>query len=59
MSNMDNHLQRKEVREAIANGSGYDIKRVSGMNGEKYFYLLSVDVGRVSCQTVVTVIKVL
>ena len=38
VSNMDNHLQRKEVREAIANGSGYDIKRVSGMNGEKYFY---------------------
>ena len=28
-------------------------------DGEKYFYLLSVDVGRVSCQTVVTVIKVL
>ncbi len=38
VSTMDNHLQRKEVREAIANGSGYDIKRVSGMNGEKYFY---------------------
>ena len=28
VSTMDNHLQRKEVREAIANGSGYDIKRV-------------------------------
>ncbi len=35
---MGNHLQRKEVQEALMHGSGYDIKRTSNTNGEKYFY---------------------
>lgn len=35
---MGNHLQRKEVQEALLHGSGYDIKRTSNTNGEKYFY---------------------
>lgn len=35
---MGNHLMRKEVQEAIWNGAGYDIKRISDTNGEKYFY---------------------
>lgn len=37
-SRMGNHLQREEIREAIASGSGYAIKRASETNGEKYFY---------------------
>lgn len=35
---MGNHLKRKEVQEALRNGEGFDIKRVSDTNGEKYFY---------------------
>lgn len=35
---MGNHLERKEVSEALLHGSGYDIKRTSDTNGEKYFY---------------------
>lgn len=35
---MGNHLKRKEVQEALAHGTGYDIKRTSNTNGEKYFY---------------------
>lgn len=35
---MSNHLHRKEVQEALAHGTGYDIKRTSNTNGEKYFY---------------------
>ncbi len=35
---MGNHLQRKEVQEALQKGSGYDIKRTSYTNGEEYFY---------------------
>lgn len=38
VSAMHNHLQRKEVQEALMHGSGYDIKRTSETNGEKYFY---------------------
>lgn len=38
LSVMGNHLKRKEVQEALAHGSGYDIKRTSNTNGEKYFY---------------------
>lgn len=38
VSHMENHLQRKEIQEALANGMGYDIKRVSVTNGEKHFY---------------------
>ncbi|MDY3848941.1 MAG: HAMP domain-containing sensor histidine kinase [Prevotella sp.] len=35
---MGNHLMRKEVQDALRYGSGYDIKRTSATNGEKYFY---------------------
>ncbi|MBQ0063323.1 MAG: hypothetical protein KBS94_04745 [Prevotella sp.] len=35
---MENHLQRKEVQEALQKGSGYDIKRTSYTKGEEYFY---------------------
>lgn len=38
VEHMDNHLQRKEIQEALHNGSGFDIKRVSETNGEKHFY---------------------
>ena len=38
LSGMGNHLERKEVQEALQNGAGYDIKRTSNTNGEKYFY---------------------
>ncbi len=38
VAHMGNHLKRKEVQEALANGSGFDIKRESELNGEKYFY---------------------
>lgn len=38
LSGMGNHLERKEVQEALAHGTGYDIKRTSNTNGEKYFY---------------------
>lgn len=37
-SRMGNHLQRKEIEEALRSGSGYAIKRASETNGEKYFY---------------------
>lgn len=35
---MGNHLHRKEIADALRTGSGYDIKRASETNGEKYFY---------------------
>ncbi len=38
LSEMGNHLERKEVQEALKNGSGFDIKRTSNTNGERYFY---------------------
>mgnify|MGYP003293277758 CR=1 FL=1 len=38
LADMENHLERKEVREALLNGTGFDIKRTSNTNGEKYFY---------------------
>lgn len=38
LTEMGNHLKRKEVQEALAHGTGYDIKRTSNTNGEKYFY---------------------
>ncbi|MCD8317721.1 MAG: two-component sensor histidine kinase, partial [Paraprevotella sp.] len=33
-----NHLDRKEVREALAKGNGFSIKRVSATMGESFFY---------------------
>lgn len=38
LAEMGNHLERKEVQEALVHGTGYDIKRTSNTNGEKYFY---------------------
>ena len=37
-STMDNHLHRKEIREAIDKGQGSDIERTSATMGEDYFY---------------------
>ena len=33
-----NHLERREVKDAVAFGSGYDIKRTSESTRETYFY---------------------
>ena len=35
---LENHLQRKEIKEALHNGNGYDIKRTSASTNETYFY---------------------
>lgn len=35
---MGNHLQRKEVGEALASGMGSDIDRLSASTGKEYFY---------------------
>ena len=35
---LENHSQRPEVRNAIKNGSGYDINRKSTVNHDDYFY---------------------
>ena len=35
---MDNHLHRKEIREALEKGRGTDIERTSTTMGEEYFY---------------------
>ncbi len=37
-STMDNHLHRKEIREASEKGQGTDIERTSATMGEEYFY---------------------
>lgn len=42
VSRMGNHLHRKEVLNALEHGTGYDIKRTSETNGEKYFYSATV-----------------
>lgn len=34
----DNHLQRPEVRAAITNGRGHDVRRTSETTGKTYFY---------------------
>ncbi len=33
-----NHLDREEIAEAIASGSGYSVRRLSETTGETYFY---------------------
>lgn len=38
VAHMGNHLQREEIQEALKDGSGYAIKRLSETNGGKYFY---------------------
>lgn len=35
---MGNHIHRKEMREALSSGVGYDIGRVSETDGERHFY---------------------
>ena len=37
-NNMENHINRPEVRDAIKNGSGYDINRKSSIKEGDYFY---------------------
>ncbi len=37
-STMDNHLHRKEIREALVKGQGTDIERTSATMGQDYFY---------------------
>jgi signal transduction histidine kinase len=38
VGSMENHLQRKEIRLALAQGSGYDLKRESKTTNDTYFY---------------------
>ncbi len=38
VSELPSHLDRKEIQEALSQGSGYDINRVSKTLGEVYFY---------------------
>ena len=35
---LGNHLQRTEIQQALRNGNGYDIKRLSQSTHETYFY---------------------
>lgn len=35
---LDNHMQRKEIQQALHEGNGYDIKRLSQSTHETYFY---------------------
>lgn len=37
-SQLENHLNRDEVRQALHHGSGYDIDRKSSTMGQSYFY---------------------
>jgi len=38
VDSLENHLQRKEIQQALRVGNGYDIKRVSQSTHETYFY---------------------
>jgi signal transduction histidine kinase len=38
VDSLGNHLQRVEIRQALHNGNGYDIKRLSQSTHETYFY---------------------
>lgn len=38
VSKMDNHLGRTEVRQALRQGNGYEVKRVSESTHEQYLY---------------------
>jgi len=35
---MENHLNRKEIKKALKEGAGYDVRRKSETTGEVYFY---------------------
>lgn len=36
---MENHRARPEVQQALAEGYGYDLRRVSSLDSEEYFYV--------------------
>ena len=38
IDSLDNHLQRTEIQQALHDGNGYDIKRLSQSTHETYFY---------------------
>lgn len=38
VKDLGNHLQRREIQQALQEGSGYDIKRMSQSTHETYFY---------------------
>ena len=38
VDSLDNHLQRVEIQQALHDGNGYDIKRLSQSTHETYFY---------------------
>lgn len=38
VDSLGNHLKRKEIQQALQQGSGYDIKRLSESTHETYFY---------------------
>ena len=38
VDSLGNHLQRKEIQQALHRGNGYDIKRMSQSTHETYFY---------------------
>ena len=38
VDSLDNHLQRTEIQQALHDGNGYDIKRLSQSTHETYFY---------------------
>ena len=38
VDSLGNHLQRKEIQQALHDGNGYDIKRMSQSTHETYFY---------------------
>ena len=38
VDSLGNHLQRKEIQQALHDGNGYDIKRISQSTHETYFY---------------------
>ena len=38
VDSLGNHLERREIQQALHNGNGYDIKRLSQSTHETYFY---------------------
>ena len=38
LGNMENHLNRPEIQQALATGKGYDVRRTSETTGTTYFY---------------------
>lgn len=44
-ASMDNHAKRPEVLQALAEGYGYDIRRVSSVHNKEYFYVATYHEG--------------